>query len=372
MTTMRIQPGAEALEVDFGDGQHAVLPWIWLRDNAPSAFHPKTHERVFDLLTADPAAGPARCEADAEGIRIAWSEDAAPELLSFDFLIHFGPGRQRPDPAAITPALWPAGDACAEGPSLPRFAAATLEPSTPDFHDWLVTTLRHGISIVDGLPDDTAAGMRLAEAVGFLRRTNFGTTFTVESKPDPNNSAYTSDALPLHTDLPNQEVPPGFQFLHCIANAAEGGDSLFADGFAIAAALKAESPGAFQLLSEIELPFRFHDQSDDIRSRYPVIVTDRRGEVTEVRFNAHIVDTIDLPGDLVVPFYQAYRRLMALVRSDRFKLAYRLRAGEMVVFDNRRILHGRSAFDPQTGYRRLEGCYVDRGDFLSRLRKLTG
>ena len=258
-----------------------------------------------------------------------------------------------------------------DGPRLPRFAAAALEPGAPAFQDWLVTTLRHGISIVDGLPDDTAAGTRLAEQVGFLRRTNFGTIFTVESKPDPNNSAYTSDALPLHTDLPNQEVPPGFQFLHCIANAAEGGDSLFADGFAIAAALKEEAPEAFQLLCEVELPFRFHDQTDDIRSRYPVIVTDRRGEVTELRFNAHIVDTIDLPGDQVVPFYRAYRWLMALVRSDRFKLAYRLQAGEMVVFDNRRILHGRSAFDPRTGYRRLEGCYVDRGDFLSRLRKLA-
>ena len=40
----------------------------------------------------------------------------------------------------------------------------------------------------------------------------------------------------------------------------------------------------------------------------------------------------------------------------------------MAAFDNRRILHGREAFDPNTGFRHLRGCYVDRGEFDSRLR----
>ncbi|WP_255006450.1 TauD/TfdA family dioxygenase [Roseovarius sp. M141] len=43
----------------------------------------------------------------------------------------------------------------------------------------------------------------------------------------------------------------------------------------------------------------------------------------------------------------------------------------MVVFDNRRVLHGRDSFDPATGFRHLHGCYVDRGEFSSRLRMLA-
>ena len=39
-------------------------------------------------------------------------------------------------------------------------------------------------------------------------------------------------------------------------------------------------------------------------------------------------------------------------------------------FDNYRILHGRSAFDPNSGHRHLQGCYIDRDDFLSRIRTL--
>jgi gamma-butyrobetaine dioxygenase len=43
----------------------------------------------------------------------------------------------------------------------------------------------------------------------------------------------------------------------------------------------------------------------------------------------------------------------------------------MVVFDNRRILHGRDSFDPSTSFRHLHGCYVDCGEFTSRLRLLA-
>ncbi|WP_312881095.1 TauD/TfdA family dioxygenase [Rhizobium leguminosarum] len=46
--------------------------------------------------------------------------------------------------------------------------------------------------------------------------------------------------------------------------------------------------------------------------------------------------------------------------------------GEMVIFDNRRVLHGRTAFDPMTGHRLLKGFYVDRGEFDSRIRMLAG
>ncbi|SJM32767.1 TauD/TfdA family dioxygenase [Mesorhizobium delmotii] len=48
-----------------------------------------------------------------------------------------------------------------------------------------------------------------------------------------------------------------------------------------------------------------------------------------------------------------------------------LKAGEMAVFDNRRVLHGRQSFNPNTGLRHLRRCYVDRGEFQSRIRVLS-
>ena len=54
-------------------------------------------------------------------------------------------------------------------------------------------------------------------------KTFFGTPFEVVNIPKPNNTAYTADALRNHTDLPYFEYAPGYQFLHCLVNEANGG-----------------------------------------------------------------------------------------------------------------------------------------------------
>jgi gamma-butyrobetaine dioxygenase len=254
---------------------------------------------------------------------------------------------------------------------LPRADAATLTGDDAALARWLAEARATGLALVDGLADDPDAGMAVARRIGFLRETNFGTVFEVKSKPNPNNLAYTAVALPLHTDLPNQELPPGWQFLHCLANEAVGGGSVFADGFAIAQDLRAQQPETFEILSTQSIPFRFHDGEFDIRRRQKVITLDENGAVTEVCWNAHLADMFDMPAETLEAYYRAYRAFMAKLRDPAYRIGFALRPGEMVVFDNRRVLHGRAAFDPATGYRHLQGFYVDRGEFDSRIRVLS-
>ena len=59
-----------------------------------------------------------------------------------------------------------------------------------------------------------------------------------------------------------------------------------------------------------------------------------------------------------------------MTRDPRFEVRLRLAPGELIAFDNRRVLHGRGAFDPASGRRRLQGCYVDGDELLSRIRTL--
>ncbi|MEI9419619.1 TauD/TfdA family dioxygenase [Mesorhizobium sp. Cs1299R1N1] len=368
MNTMHsVQARKTFLAVTFSSGEIVGYPWLWLKDNAPSAFHPVTEERVFDLTSVDTSLRPLRVEEKNGVVRIVWSQKDEEEFPR-QFFESYRPGKKRNDPADIAPILW---DGSIELDSIPGRSAGDIFQDDAGLLVWLKATAAYGLSIVDSLADDPDAGRRMAERIGFRRQTNFGTMFEVVSMPNPNNLAYTPVALPLHTDLANQELPPGYQFLHCIANGAEGGGSIFADGFAVVAALQTEDPEAYRLLCEIEIPYRFHDREYDLRGRFPVIVTNRRGEVTELRFNAHLVDVIDLPSEICVSFYAAYRKLMMMIRSPRFRISYRLKAGEMAVFDNRRVLHGREAFNPNTGRRHLRGCYVDRGEFLSRIRVLS-
>src|SRR6185503_13006465 len=153
---------------------------------------------------------------------------------------------------------------------LQRMSHTDLD-SPKGMNRWLKAMLTHGAIVIEGTPNVSGAVIRLAERIGYARPTNFGTIFDVESRPDPNNSAYTAAGLDLHTDLPNWANPPDFQFLHALANDATGGDSMLADGVAIAKKLRTTDPKAFEILATRPVPFRFHDATDDIRHSAPII-----------------------------------------------------------------------------------------------------
>lgn len=364
-----IREHPSSLRLFFSDAEPIDFHLMWLRDNCASGFHPQTHERTFDLLSLPEEPSLADCRLQGQELSLVWSHDGHVSRFAADWLWARRPGQRRPDPAELPLRLWRAADLDG-GPSVHE--ASAIMQSDSALLTWLKAIAEDGLAVVQGLSGEGEASVALAERIGFLRRTNFGRTFEVINMPDPNNLAYTSLALPLHTDLPNQEMPPGLQFLHCIANEAKGGDSVFADGFALSQALRGEDAAAFEVLSQVSVPYRFFDREVDIRIRRPVISLDPEGRMTDLRFNAHIADLIDLPSGVVGPWYRAYRRLMQLTRSPEFRLTFKMRAGEMVTFDNRRILHGRTEFDPSSGRRHLHGCYVDRGEFESRLRTLQG
>jgi len=237
--------------------------------------------------------------------------------------------------------------------------------------DALLDAKRIGLAIFEGLPDSPTAGEAFAELIGFKRRTNFGVMFEVINKADPNNLAYTSLALPLHTDLPNQHVIPGYQFLHSYRNSANGGESVFADGFRICEDLAAEKPQEFELLKQVKVRWRFHDDSSDIRQHRPIISQHKNGELSCFVFNAHIADVPDMESAVLYDFYTAYRNLMLRIREPKYAIQQALAAGEMVMFDNTRVLHSRTAFDPASGDRHFRGFYVEQNEIDSRIRVLS-
>lgn len=365
---MNISLEPECLSIQWADDTTSAFPYLWLRDTDPAGFHPQTGERTFDLTSVSPDIEASSASIEADTLVINWPDTSTPSRFSLDWIRRHQPGRPRNDPAFVSPRLW-RGDLA--GTDIARFTAEELLKSDIILGEWLDATKRDGLSIVEGLIDIIEAGQSVAMRVGHLRQTNFGTTFEVISKSDPNNLAYTAEALPLHTDLTNQELPPGYQFLHCLANEAMGGGSLFCDGFAVANDLQDLAPDLVDRLARTSVPFRFHDADTDIRSRKHVITRNGFGDINEICFNAHLADILDIDPESLSSYYEAYRRFMGMTRSPEYQINYRLEAGEMVVFDNRRVLHGRAAFEPGSGRRHLHGCYVDRADWDSRLRVLS-
>ena len=49
---------------------------------------------------------------------------------------------------------------------------------------------------------------------------------------------------------------------------------------------------------------------------------------------------------MVVPFYHAYRLFSERMRQESQQLTFHLQPGDVVAFNNRRVMHGRGGFDP--------------------------
>ena len=93
-------------------------------------------------------------------------------------------------------------------------------------------------------------------------------------------------------------------------------------------------------------------------------------DFSEIRFSVATMAAMDCPPNEMEKFYFAYKKFAKLVHDDEFAVKFRIKAGDILSFDNRRILHGRTEFDPNSGLRHLQGYYSDRDEILSRLNYL--
>ncbi|NQW08774.1 MAG: TauD/TfdA family dioxygenase [Alphaproteobacteria bacterium] len=363
----------DTIVVSWTDGMVSAFHQIWLRDHCPSGLHPSTRERLWDWSAYDLEINATGVAVTDDILTVSWP-DGHVSTFDADYL-----RRRRYDDAARTERrpqldLWSAEDIVRRTPNVDHAAVMADDNALLDL---LIKVRDTGFAIVRNMPncdrpDTDWPCETVARRIAFTRETNFGRRFDVISKPDPNNQAYTHDALLAHTDLANREMPPGVQFLHCLEFAAEGGESLLVDGFHAAEELRADDPGAWTVLTTMPVAFRFHDSDWDVRWSGPVIALDVDGGYHEIRYNPGIAAPIDVPFALVKPLYRALTAYAARLKDPRNVLAFKLRPGDMMVFNNRRVLHGRGAFDPSTGPRHLQGCYVDLDEWHSRIRVLQG
>lgn len=223
-----------------------------------------------------------------------------------------------------------------------------------------------GIALADEVPTNQGEVLVFARSLGFVRETNYGALFDVVAEADPTNLAYTPIGLPLHTDNPYRRPCPTVQLLHCLESAKRGGASQFSDGFAAAERLKREFPEDFNLLISTLVTFRYHGDGNDLQATRPIIETDSSGKVTAISLNHRSMEPPS-SGEDSEPFYRAYHRFYQLLSHPDALINLLLQPGELVGFDNRRVLHARTGFD--TARRRhLQGCYIDIDAVHSRVR----
>lgn len=65
-------------------------------------------------------------------------------------------------------------------------------------------------------------------------------------------------------------------------------------------------------------------------------------------------------------FHLAYTKFFELAMAANRKHEFAFKAGDLYIFNNRRMLHGRTEIEIGDGERHLEGCYVNIDDFRSK------
>ena len=351
--------------VRWDDGLESRLPAIWLREFSPdlATFHFETRERMITLTDIPVEIEASEASITQDGfLYVRWMPE---ELES-----RYHPGWLRahipdaPNPISALPAcqLWRSRNSF-EPTWFDGIAVRARRPEA--FNAWLESILVHGVGLLTGLPPDPAIMPAIPEMIGPVRISNFGKVFEVINRPQANTNAYTALALAAHSDLSTREYMPGLQFLFCVINEASGGDCILADGFSVAEQLKQESEEFYEVLSTVPIPFGTKDKDSDYRYTAPILEHDRSGKLSTLRYTYWLRSPMRGDFDTITTFYTALRRFQEIAGEPSNQINFRLQSGDLMAFDNRRILHGRAAFNPVSGDRLLRGCYGEREELES-------
>ena len=355
--------GEDMLTLSINEGAATGFDYFWLRDNArdPQSFDSRSHQRELYTAAVDPMIRPkaARLSNDGAALILDWPDLDIEAHYEAGFLADFSSAS---DPMRMPEATpW---DGSSIEPEAVRLPYATLT-GNEGVTSLLETMLANGFAVLTDCPRDLTAVQTVADSIGYVRQTIFGGLFEFEANENMADSAYTPKELRPHTDGTYSHDAPGVQLLLCISYEAKGGESIMVDGARIAKRLAAEQPQVHADLARIGVTGIYKGDGVVLRARRPILRHDETGRLVQVSFNNYDRDTVRLADDDMRALYAGIRAFDSMANEPDMQWRYTLRPGDMLVFDNWRVLHGRGAF---RGKRKMAGAYINREDFESAVR----
>ncbi|KZP27449.1 Trimethyllysine dioxygenase [Athelia psychrophila] len=349
---------------------------IWLRDHCrcPKCFHPITKQRLVNTFEISPAIKPIHVQSKADGLQVTWP-DVEPHVSLYPWswlqTNSYDPLVKRHD-SSKEPVLWGAKIEKAP-PSVTYEEAMTVDDR--GLYKWLKKIDRFGFCLVSGVPPTAEATEELAKRISFIRETQYGKFWDFTADLAKGDMAYTTLALGAHTDNTYFTDPCGLQIFHLLSHTeGTGGATLLVDGFYVASIMKELHPEVYETLSRVSVPSHAAGEASEFfrpspASGFPVLSHDNvTGELTKVRWNNDDRSVMNaLEPSAVDEWYNAIRTWNRLITSPDSEYWTQLTPGTVVVINNHRVLHGRSAFD---GNRRMCGAYIGMDEYRSKLAVL--
>lgn len=373
------------VEVQWADGHVSKYHNIWLRDNChcDKCYYAATKQRLLNSATIRDDIVGVEIRFDSGQLHILWDQDHHQSQYDFDWLhLHSYNPRLVPldlkvagEKDILVPKYWQTKD-FATYDDLPKVDYnAVIESSGEEdaIRDWSLKIYKYGFCLIDNVPVTPEATEALVEKLMYIRPTHYGGFWDFTSDLSKADTAYTNIDISSHTDGTYWNDTPGLQLFHLLAHEGTGGTTSLVDAFKCAALLKEQHPESYELMCRIPVPAHSAGEEKvciqpDIPQ--PIFKLNDLGKLVQVRWNQSDRSTMDSwsdPAD-IPRFYKAIKHWVSIITSKENEFFYQLKPGQCLIFDNWRCFHSRTEF---TGKRRMCGAYVNRDDFMSRLRILN-
>lgn len=377
LSSVTSDQGTRIVAVTWGDGHESRFAFIWLRHGEffPALGRPEQASDAWCLLPEPPeAAVLGSVRSDDRALEIDWSHDRSTTRHDLAWLRDNCTSLEARLERQPKLQLWSGADAA----GFDWFDAGDMEdPSTR------LALLEHvrdrGLALVRNVSIEPGTVMEFAKYFGPVRRTHHGSLFNIRSLPRDRQGprvgigATAANAQAPHTDEGFRHATLGIMLFHCLKpDPSGGGQSMFLDGVAAAEALRNSDPEAFEFLTTVPLiQAAERNPEERFRTRGRIIATDTLGVVRGVKVADRTMPPPDLPEAQIEPAYRALRAFFAELYAPERLFERCLQPGEMAVFDNQRVLHGRRAFDPEAGERCIQQVSVERDEFHNVFRQLA-
>jgi len=251
------------------------------------------------------------------------------------------------------------------------------------------TLMREGAVLVDGVPpqdadakEATVLSAFVDAALGSLQKdpTRTEANWKIVKKPTSASVSYDPVKwLYAHTDasIPPHGVPGLLLTMHYVRGT---GVNTLTDGFAVANDL---SPEHFELLatygydaerdfaaSRVDSP-QAHAKGLVVARKHPILATapEDRTKLVRVQYNEVFRTPPTVPFDVFPQWFDALHTFAAMIHDPKYSRSVELKAGQILVMNNWRVLHGRAG-GKASADRVLVGGTITREAFYSTAKQL--
>ncbi len=352
------------LEITWQNSSYSVYSSIWLRDNDPVHRDPLTGQRRVSLLDFPQAPQLVTAEAQPAGhLTLRW-DDGKGSVFPLSWLRAFDSSLR----ITTRPTRLPWTGQSAGAFAHCDYTEWIANPARRQ--DWLYYVGRDGLAFLRDVPSGDNAGkaalLRIATSISLASEVNDNHLLEIRSIPEPSNNGYITSPPLVGTEQPYRDPVPGFQLLHCLSADGPGAETIFVDGMAVAERLRAHDADAFNTLSQISVLYRFADGAVELATERTMLEVDTQGQFRAICYDDRSIAPLPFKGPRLKKYYAAYRQLAELLHEPARAVTWRLQLGDLVLFDNSRILHGHS-----TGARHLQGYPIDADGLYNALAVLS-